>query len=143
MKDENGGRRKLVLFTEFKDTLTDLARKIRNRLGREEAVVEIHGAVPRDRPALLSEAEHQALLLAISRRSNVDAPGRVDQCNWVAQRLTYCACGASMTATTSSCRRGSKLHRYRHLRCNGRRDGKTGCTAAARCQLRRRVASIT
>jgi superfamily II DNA or RNA helicase len=49
MRDENGGRRKLVLFTEFKDTLTDLARKIRNRLGREEAVVEIHGAVPRDR----------------------------------------------------------------------------------------------
>ena len=49
MKDENGARRKLVLFTEFKDTLTDLARKIRNRLGREEAVVEIHGAVPRDR----------------------------------------------------------------------------------------------
>jgi superfamily II DNA or RNA helicase len=49
MKDENGGRRKLVLFTEFKDTLTDLARKIRNRLGRDEGVVEIHGAVPRDR----------------------------------------------------------------------------------------------
>ena len=49
MVDENGGRRKLVLFTEFKDTLTDLARKIRNRLGREEAVVEIHGGVPRDR----------------------------------------------------------------------------------------------
>ncbi|WP_216916466.1 MULTISPECIES: helicase-related protein [unclassified Synechococcus] len=49
MVDENGGRRKLVLFTEFKDTLTDLARKIRNRLGRDEAVVEIHGGVPRDR----------------------------------------------------------------------------------------------
>jgi len=45
MKDENGARRKLVLFSEFKDTLTDLARKIHNRLGREEAVVEIHGAV--------------------------------------------------------------------------------------------------
>lgn len=80
-------------------------------------------------PALLSEAEHQALLLAISRRSNVDAPGRVDQCTWVAQRVTYCSCGATMTATTSSCRRGSKLHRYRHLRCNGRRDGRTDCTA--------------
>ena len=49
MVDANGTRRKLVLFTEFKDTLTDLARKIRNRLGKEEAVVEIHGGVPRDR----------------------------------------------------------------------------------------------
>ncbi len=49
MIDSNGARRKLVLFTEFKDTLTDLARKIRNRLGREEAVVEIHGSVPRDK----------------------------------------------------------------------------------------------
>ena len=49
MVDANGTRRKLVLFTEFKDTLTDLARKIRNRLGKEEAVVEIHGGVHRDR----------------------------------------------------------------------------------------------
>ncbi len=49
MIDSNGARRKLVLFTEFKDTLTDLARKIRNRLGREEAVVEIHGSIPRDK----------------------------------------------------------------------------------------------
>ena len=49
MVDPNGARRKLVLFTEFKDTLIDLARKIRNSLGREEAVVEIHGSVPRDK----------------------------------------------------------------------------------------------
>ena len=49
MREPNGGRRKLVLFTEFKDTLTDLAIKIRDRLGRPEAVVEIHGGVPRDR----------------------------------------------------------------------------------------------
>ncbi|CAI8160874.1 MAG: RNA polymerase-associated protein RapA [Prochlorococcus marinus str. MIT 9215] len=49
MKQANGARRKLVLFTEFKDTLTDLAGKIRDRLGRPEAVVEIHGGVARDR----------------------------------------------------------------------------------------------
>jgi SNF2 family DNA or RNA helicase len=49
MKQANGARRKLVLFTEFKDTLTDLASKIRDRLGRPEAVVEIHGGVARDR----------------------------------------------------------------------------------------------
>jgi len=49
MKEPSGARRKLVLFTEFKDTLMDLAAKIRDRLGRPEAVVEIHGGVPRDR----------------------------------------------------------------------------------------------
>ena len=49
MREPNGGRRKLVLFTEFKDTLTDLAIKIRDRLGRPEAVVEIHGGVARDK----------------------------------------------------------------------------------------------
>jgi len=49
MKQTNGARRKLVVFTEFKDTLTDLAIKIRDRLGRPEAVVEIHGGVARDR----------------------------------------------------------------------------------------------
>ena len=49
MKQANGARRKLVLFTEFKDTLTDLAIKIRDRLGRPEAVVEIHGGVARDK----------------------------------------------------------------------------------------------
>lgn len=47
MVDERGHRRKLVVFTEFKDTLMYLARRIRTRLGRPEAVVEIHGAVTR------------------------------------------------------------------------------------------------
>ena len=49
MKEANGTCRKLVLFSEFRDTLTDLGRKIRDRLGRPEAVVSIHGGVPRDR----------------------------------------------------------------------------------------------
>ena len=49
MREASGARRKLVLFTEFKDTLMDLAAKIRDRLGRPEAVVEIHGGVARDR----------------------------------------------------------------------------------------------
>jgi SNF2 family DNA or RNA helicase len=48
MTDEHGNRRKLVVFTEFKDTLLYLARRIRTLLGKPEAVVEIHGAVPRD-----------------------------------------------------------------------------------------------
>ena len=48
MVDDNGHRRKLVVFTEFKDTLLYLARRIRARLGRAEAVVEIHGGVARE-----------------------------------------------------------------------------------------------
>lgn len=48
MVDERGSRRKLVVFTEFKDTLLYLSRRIRTLLGRPEAVVEIHGGVPRD-----------------------------------------------------------------------------------------------
>jgi superfamily II DNA or RNA helicase len=49
MIDSKGNRRKLVLFTEFKDTLMYLAGRIRTRLGRPEAVVEIHGGVPREK----------------------------------------------------------------------------------------------
>jgi hypothetical protein len=41
MTDENGHGRKLVVCGEFKDIL---GRRIRNRLGRDEAVVEIHGS---------------------------------------------------------------------------------------------------
>ena len=48
MVDEQNNRRKLVIFTEFKDTLTYLATRIRTRLGRSEAVVEIHGGVKRE-----------------------------------------------------------------------------------------------
>lgn len=48
MVDEQGNRRKLVIFTEFKDTLAYLAERIRTRLGRAEAVVEIHGSVKRE-----------------------------------------------------------------------------------------------
>ncbi len=68
MREPNGGRRKLVLFTEFKDTLTDLAIKIRDRLGRPEAVVEIHGGVPRDKRRQIVHAfmndPHVVVLLA-------------------------------------------------------------------------------
>ncbi len=48
MVDKSGHRRKLVIFSEFRDTLSYLGRRIRNRLGREEAVVEIHGSVTRE-----------------------------------------------------------------------------------------------
>ncbi|MGJ4924378.1 helicase-related protein [Bradyrhizobium oligotrophicum] len=49
MVDEATGlRRKLLIFTEPRDTLEYLADKIRQRIGKSEAVVVIHGGVPRD-----------------------------------------------------------------------------------------------
>ena len=48
MVDEAGNRRKLIIFTEARDTLDYLADKICTRLGRHEAVVVIHGGVGRE-----------------------------------------------------------------------------------------------
>ncbi|MCY1060709.1 helicase-related protein [Nannocystis sp. SCPEA4] len=48
MVGENGQRRKLVIFTEFRDTLTYIAQQVRKRLGRPDAVVEIHGGIARE-----------------------------------------------------------------------------------------------
>jgi predicted dinucleotide-binding enzyme len=41
MTDPAGNRRKLIIFTEPRDTLDYLATKVRTRLGRQEAVVVI------------------------------------------------------------------------------------------------------
>jgi SNF2 family DNA or RNA helicase len=43
-----GARRKLVIFTEHRDTLNYLADRIRTLLGRAEAVVTIHGGLRRE-----------------------------------------------------------------------------------------------
>ena len=48
MTDEAGNRRKLIIFTEAKNTLFYLAEKIRTLRGRHEEVVEIHGGLRRD-----------------------------------------------------------------------------------------------
>jgi superfamily II DNA or RNA helicase len=48
MFDAGGQRRKLVIFSEHRDTLNYLAEKIRSLLGKPEAVVTIHGGIPRD-----------------------------------------------------------------------------------------------
>ena len=42
-------RRKIVVFTEARDTLEYLAGRIRDRTGEAESVAVIHGGVPRDR----------------------------------------------------------------------------------------------
>jgi len=43
-----GNRRKLIIFTEHRDTLNYLLERITGLMGRPEAVVVIHGAIPRD-----------------------------------------------------------------------------------------------
>ena len=48
MFDLAGNRRKLVIFTEHRDTLNYLAGRICDLLGRQDAVVEIHGSLLRE-----------------------------------------------------------------------------------------------
>jgi superfamily II DNA or RNA helicase len=49
-------RRKLVIFTEHRDTLTYLARNLRDFIGRDEAVVTVHGSMPREERRKAQEA---------------------------------------------------------------------------------------
>ena len=55
MIDAQGNRRKLIVFTEPKDTLLYLLRKIRARLGSPDAVAAIHGGVKREERRKLVE----------------------------------------------------------------------------------------
>ena len=48
MLDPGGHRRKLIIFTEARDTLDYLREKVEARLGRPDAVAVIHGGVPRE-----------------------------------------------------------------------------------------------
>ncbi|MBE6357839.1 MAG: DUF3883 domain-containing protein [Lentisphaerae bacterium] len=48
MHDSTGARRKLIIFTEHRDTLNYLQSRITGLLGREEAVRVIHGSTNRD-----------------------------------------------------------------------------------------------
>jgi SNF2 family DNA or RNA helicase len=48
MRDADGRQRKLIIFTEHRDTLNYLAVKIRGLIGNEESVVMIHGGVKRE-----------------------------------------------------------------------------------------------
>lgn len=55
MFDNAGDRRKLVIFTEHRDTLNYLATKIRTLLGSQETVVTIQGGMSRDDRAKAKE----------------------------------------------------------------------------------------
>jgi superfamily II DNA or RNA helicase len=48
MRDDTGARRKVIIFTEHKDTLNDLVIRLTQHLGREDAVVTIHGGTKRE-----------------------------------------------------------------------------------------------
>ncbi len=48
MHDSEGRQRKLIIFTEHRDTLNYLAVKIRGLIGSEDSVVMIHGGVKRE-----------------------------------------------------------------------------------------------
>jgi superfamily II DNA or RNA helicase len=56
MFDAQGHRRKLVIFTEQRDTLNYLTDRIRGLLGRPEAVVTIHGGMGREERRKAQEA---------------------------------------------------------------------------------------
>ncbi len=48
MFDADGQRRKLIIFSEHRDTLNYLAQRLRDLLGQAEAVVTIHGGMLRE-----------------------------------------------------------------------------------------------
>lgn len=48
MRDSTGARRKVIIFTEHKDTLYDLVERLRTLLGSDDAVITIHGGTKRE-----------------------------------------------------------------------------------------------
>jgi SNF2 family DNA or RNA helicase len=56
MLTADGRRRKIIVFTEHRDTLSYLLLRIRDTLGSEEAVVTIHGGTNRDDRRKIQEA---------------------------------------------------------------------------------------
>lgn len=59
MFDANRNRRKLVIFTEHRDTLNYLNDKLSSLLGNPNHIVTIHGQTPRDRRRQFQEAFEQ------------------------------------------------------------------------------------
>ena len=55
MFDADGHRRKLVIFTEHRDTLSYLRERLSSLLGEPESVVSIHGQTPRDERRKIQE----------------------------------------------------------------------------------------
>jgi len=49
MRDRTGARKKLIIFTEHRDTLNYLLERVRGVFGDQKAVVAIHGSIHRDK----------------------------------------------------------------------------------------------
>jgi superfamily II DNA or RNA helicase len=56
MFDAHGDRRKLIIFSEHRDTLNYLVDRLGGLIGSHEAVVSIHGGLPRDERRKVQEA---------------------------------------------------------------------------------------
>ncbi|MHB8290095.1 MAG: helicase-related protein [Acidimicrobiales bacterium] len=56
MFDVSGARRKLLIFTEHRDTLNYLLRRLEGFLGRPEAIVSIHGGMGREKRRVAQDA---------------------------------------------------------------------------------------
>ena len=56
MFDVHGHRRKLVIFTEYRDTMNYLAERIRNVLARDDVLVTIYGGMGREKRRQAKEA---------------------------------------------------------------------------------------
>ncbi|MDW8200637.1 MAG: helicase-related protein, partial [Cyanobacteriota bacterium SKYGB_h_bin112] len=65
MFDAGGHRRKLVIFTEHRDTLNYLVNQITTLLGRPEAVVTIHGSMGREERKRAEEAFKQDVTVQV------------------------------------------------------------------------------
>jgi superfamily II DNA or RNA helicase len=59
MRDAHGHQRKLIIFTEHRDTLNYLSDKIAGVLGRPSAIVQIHGGTKRDERRRIQEEFRQ------------------------------------------------------------------------------------
>jgi superfamily II DNA or RNA helicase len=55
LRHEDGGRRKLIVFTEHRDTLNYLVERLGDRLGRPDSVVAIHGGTRREDRRVIQE----------------------------------------------------------------------------------------
>ena len=75
MFDAYGSRRKLIIFSEHRDTLKYLVERLQTLLGREEAVVAIHGGMGREERRKAQEAftQDKAVLVLVA----TDAAGEV------------------------------------------------------------------
>lgn len=65
MFDAGGHRRKLVIFTEHRDTLNYLYERITTLLGKSEAVVTIHGSMGREERKKAEEAFKQDVAVQV------------------------------------------------------------------------------